>query len=142
MTGAPTASCRTCGSTARQIVPRTFRDGTHHSAEQCAQCGRHFRFVPRQHRLPEETSSASAGGEIVLILRPLPCDIPVLSRVRQLLKTALSRDWLECTRIVGLPDSWSEMPSGKHQPSQAASDDAKPTAEPSAGCQNQSDSVS
>jgi hypothetical protein len=47
---APAAPCRSCGCTERRIVDRTFKDGSEHNAEVCAQCGQHFRFVQRQRR--------------------------------------------------------------------------------------------
>ncbi len=46
-TAAPPKPCRKCGSADRQIVPRVFKDGTHHLDEVCAGCRKHFRFISR-----------------------------------------------------------------------------------------------
>jgi hypothetical protein len=43
----------------------------------------------------------STGRTIILHLAPLPCDVPVVVRVRQALKTLPRRDRLRCVRIDG-----------------------------------------
>ena len=40
---------------------------------------------------------------IVLVLKPLPDDVPVAVRVRALLKTALRRDRLRCVSLAQPP---------------------------------------
>ncbi len=51
--------------------------------------------------------------QLILILEPLPCSIPVRIRLRQLLKTALRRDRLRCVRIDG--DGLDDGPAGEQQ---------------------------
>jgi hypothetical protein len=51
---------------------------------------------------------ADEPAQIILHLRPLPCDVPVAIRLRQLLKTALRRDRLKCVRVEGLPTNEQE----------------------------------
>lgn len=54
------APCPRCDNTDRRSVQRVFRDGTIHHAEECAECGRHFKFVPRRRQSTPKATTAPA----------------------------------------------------------------------------------
>ncbi|HEY7311884.1 MAG TPA: hypothetical protein VH643_21145 [Gemmataceae bacterium] len=43
--------------------------------------------------------SAPKSDEVLIVFRPLACEVPTAIRVRQLLKTALRRDRLRVVRV-------------------------------------------
>jgi hypothetical protein len=65
--------------------------------------------------MSNDTSNPTAPkpGEIVLVLRPMPCNVPVAIRLRQLLKTALRRDRLRCVKVDG--DALDDKPGDKQE---------------------------
>jgi hypothetical protein len=56
-----------------------------------------------------------AKPQIILTLEPIPHEIPVAIRLRQLLKTALRRDRLRCVRIDGdgLDEPHDQLPNAE-----------------------------